>query len=234
MTSQTITLTKRDGTTIVFVTPFTDAEVRDKLVASRWSASPIGGDFGASLCDSIQRWGTLTDRQMDWAHKLVVEASTPSPRDKGGDRHLPRVRSLVDAAYNAGLRFPKINLTTADGKRVRLSRAGDRSRAPGVVHVTDGRPYDNNTYYGKLYTDGVFVQTRSATPDIIEFLETLDADPEATASAYGSRTGNCCFCTRPLTDGRSVAVGYGPTCAENFGLAWGGERVESTVAVMAK
>ena len=232
MTSRTITLNKRDGTTVEFTTPFTDAEVRNRLVESHNNGSPIGGDFGASLCDSIRRWGNLSPSQMGWAHQLVVEAD--APRDSSGDRHLPRVRSLIDAAAESGLRFPKINLTTPDGKRVRLSRAGDRSRAPGVVHITDGRPYDNNTYYGKLYTDGVFLPSRSATPDIIEFLESLDADPEATASAYGTRTGNCCFCTRQLTDGRSVAVGYGPVCAENFGLAWGHERIESTVVVSAK
>ena len=232
MTSRTITLTKRDGTTVEFTTTFTDAEVRNRLVESHNNGSPIGGDFGASLSDSIRRWGNLSSRQLGWAHKLVVEASTP--RDSSGDRHFPRIRSLIDAAAASGIRFPKINLTTPDGKRVRLSRAGAGSRAPGVVHITDGRPYDNNTYYGKLYTDGVFLPSGSATPDIIEFLESLDADPEATASAYGTRSGNCCFCTRQLTDGRSVAVGYGPVCADNFGLAWGDERVESTVEVSAK
>jgi len=232
MTSRTITLTKRDGTTVEFTTTFTDAEVRNRLVDSHNNGSPIGGDFGASLCDSIRRWGNLSARQIGWAHKLVVEAATP--RDSAADRHLPRLRSLIDRAAESGLQFPKINLETADGKRVRLSRAGDRSRTPGVVHITDGRPYDNNTYYGKLYTDGVFLPSRSATPDIIAFLESLDADPEATASAYGSRTGNCCFCSRQLTDGRSVAVGYGPVCADSFGLAWGDERVESTVKVSSK
>jgi hypothetical protein len=45
------------------------------------------------------------------------------------------------------------------------------------------------------------------------------------ATAYGRRMGECCFCGLTLTDGRSIAVGYGPICAGKWGLPWGEERV---------
>jgi hypothetical protein len=34
-------------------------------------------------------------------------------------------------------------------------------------------------------------------------------------------TGECNFCHRPLRDGRSVKVNYGPDCAKDRGLPWG-------------
>ena len=31
----------------------------------------------------------------------------------------------------------------------------------------------------------------------------------------------CCFCHKELTTKESLAVGYGPLCAEKLGLPWG-------------
>lgn len=42
------------------------------------------------------------------------------------------------------------------------------------------------------------------------------------AAKFGHLTGQCVFCARRLTDERSIAVGYGPVCAEREGLPWGG------------
>jgi len=41
------------------------------------------------------------------------------------------------------------------------------------------------------------------------------------AARFGAITGQCVFCGRRLTDERSIAVGYGPTCASHNGLPWG-------------
>lgn len=41
------------------------------------------------------------------------------------------------------------------------------------------------------------------------------------AARFGHVTGCCVFCTRKLTDERSIEVGYGPRCAEREGLPWG-------------
>ena len=43
----------------------------------------------------------------------------------------------------------------------------------------------------------------------------------AQAAHLGHVTGACVFCSRTLTDERSIAVGYGPVCAENHALPWG-------------
>lgn len=52
----------------------------------------------------------------------------------------------------------------------------------------------------------------------------LTADMKVTAeqaARFGKLWGSCVFCSRLLTDERSVAVGYGPICAEKNGLPWG-------------
>lgn len=42
------------------------------------------------------------------------------------------------------------------------------------------------------------------------------------AAKFGALYGRCVFCSQTLTDERSIEVGYGPICAENHGLPWGG------------
>lgn len=42
-----------------------------------------------------------------------------------------------------------------------------------------------------------------------------------TAGLFGDLYSRCVFCSRKLTDDRSIAVGYGPDCAEHQGLPWG-------------
>ena len=59
------------------------------------------------------------------------------------------------------------------------------------------------------------------SPEIVKLVNRLAKNPAKVATEYGKLTGNCCFCRRALTDKRSVTVGYGSTCAGNYGLEWG-------------
>lgn len=54
-------------------------------------------------------------------------------------------------------------------------------------------------------------------PGVMKGARHLTADE---AAAYGKATDHCVFCSRALTDDRSVAVGYGEICASNMGLPW--------------
>lgn len=131
---------------------------------------------------------------------------------------LAQVVGLLQKARDAGLRYPKIRLTSAEGTRMVLGLAGSNAREPGSVNVTDGGAYGDSTWYGRIHVDGT-PQLDRLPADLAELLEQLAADPEGTASVYGQRTGSCCFCARELTEKGSVEVGYGPICAGKFGLA---------------
>lgn len=47
----------------------------------------------------------------------------------------------------------------------------------------------------------------------------------AEAAHYGRLYGRCVFCGRALSDDRSIAVGYGATCAKHHDLPWGWDEV---------
>jgi hypothetical protein len=131
--------------------------------------------------------------------------------------------ALFEQAIAHALKYPKIRLQTADGRPVVLSRAGSKSKYPGQIMVTDGGPFGANLYFGRIDSEGIFHATNSASAPVFALLERLSVNPVETASEYGRLTGNCCFCQLPLKDARSTSVGYGPVCAEHFGLEWGKE-----------
>jgi hypothetical protein len=139
---------------------------------------------------------------------------------------------MFDAARSAGLRRPSIRLNTGSGAALRLSPAPASGRNSGSIYVTDA----NRNYLGRI-TDGAFIASRDtgvARPaGLTDTLRALAERPLETARAYGHATGNCCFCGRGLTDARSVAMGYGPVCAERYGLAWGEQRAVQHVDVTA-
>lgn len=62
----------------------------------------------------------------------------------------------------------------------------------------------------------------------LAMLETIEKDPIAAATLSGKLTSCCSFCSRELSDERSVIHGYGPVCAEHWGLPWDAERTGST------
>jgi hypothetical protein len=119
------------------------------------------------------------------------------------------------------LKWPKVRLQLADGSPLVLSVAGPASKAPGQVNLTDGGPFGRNVFYGRVSPAGVAdLRDLPARNEVVGVLRRLASEPEKVAAEYGKLTGNCCFCNRELSDERSTAVGYGPVCADHFGLPW--------------
>lgn len=134
------------------------------------------------------------------------------------------VVALLNVAKSAGLQFPKLWLQLPDATPLRISIAGDMSRTPGYLMLTDGGPFGANRYFGRISPLGELELGRDAPPvrdALVDLLERLARDPAKVAADFGHLTGNCCFCNRKLADGRSVTVGYGQVCAKKFGLPWG-------------
>tara|TARA_Y100000310_G_C20677977_1_gene814194 strand:+ start:2245 stop:2994 length:750 start_codon:yes stop_codon:yes gene_type:complete len=243
--TRTITVMKKDGTTKSVESPYTDEEIMERLtqltghvvldrtIGALTQAHPDAplarSSFACDLAKKGYRYG-LSEKQRAWAHVLVVERETPRP-DPPATLRLPRIRKMMDDVAEE-LQFPKINLETKKGTRLRLARSGSRSRVPGTINITDGRAYGEATYFGKIDLAGGLIASNSMTDEVLDFLAAFDVEPVAVdLTAYGKRTGSCCFCASPLEDGRSVAVGYGPICGPRYGLPWGDSTVSSTVTV---
>jgi hypothetical protein len=212
----TRTLTTKRGRSVT--TPYSDREAIN-------ICQNLSNNFAQDLVFKARKYGLSPD-QMTWAHILACEATLPKPAAPAAPTvavgEMSRISDMF-ARAKTHLKNPKITLTV-NGMAVQLSLAGPRSKNPGMIYVTDGGPFGNNTYYGKIAADGSFQPSGKAgavLDSLTAFLREFSANPEQVAAAYGKLSGSCCFCRRTLTADNSIDVGYGPICAERFGLSWG-------------
>ena len=182
-------------------------------------------DFAASLLDQLERKGKLSDKQWFWVDTLAARIGAgpaePASVDVGD---FAGVVTLFTKAKQH-LKYPRIRLRLPDGRPLVLALAGPGSSRAGWVTMTDGRPFGENLFYGRVSPSGNW-EMGQAIDEIVgdavaELLHRLAADPEQVASSYGKLTGCCCFCTSQLSDPKSTEVGYGPVCAKRWGLPWG-------------
>lgn len=209
-------------------------------IPARWTAEvhdglPEGVNVYTDGCSSREQaiaelLDALKARGFSGRLKLIERATRPAPAkiDVGS---MIGVMNLFAKARDH-LKRPAIVLTTGEVE-VRLSLAGPNARFPGTINVAEAAPFGEGIWFGRIRTDGSFEQSgrldareRAMLPRIVETLRALAANPADVASAHGVLTGRCCFCNRPLTDERSTSVGYGPICADHFGLPWGAPAAE--------
>lgn len=181
-------------------------------------------EFAASMASSVASRRSATEKQRYWLERLCdrTEGREPAPKKEAVDvGDLSGVIALFDQAAKH-LKFPAVVLGEGDAT-IRLTVAGPTSKAPGTINVTSPGPFETRTWYGRIDRTGKLSQSsKAALPDgAVDRLRRFAADPVAVAAEHGRKTGACCFCARELTDQRSVAVGYGPICADHFGLPWG-------------
>lgn len=143
---------------------------------------------------------------------------------------------LFNRAYSrtsgSAARRPAVRFRLGTTQRgVRFEMAGPSSRYDGsLLALADSAGRNGRrSLYGHMTINGVFSGRVGATQveldifnEVATVLSAFAADPAGYSGAHGRMTGHCCYCGRGLTDERSLAVGYGPQCAEHYGLPWGG------------
>jgi hypothetical protein len=175
--------------------------------------------FAASLLTQLDRKKSLSEKQWAWVAKLARRAAdADKPKEQIGS--LAAIMALFQRAAS-GLKRPQIILALRDaGISIRLTIAGDRARFPGSINIVERG--GEKTFFGRVKLDGTLDLREDAAPaSLPALLRAFAADPAGIAADYGHATGCCCFCAKELTDARSVAVGYGPVCAEKWSLPWG-------------
>lgn len=186
-------------------------------------------DFAGDLIRAYDNVRGPSPKQSEWISKLAdqlrVEPSQSGVPAFGPALDLARVNTMFAEAATH-LKHPYALIDSAAGK-LRIAPAGQASRYYGQLMVTTAGSYEDRTWLGHITRDGIFSPARSARQGVLaetavqKALAAFAENPEAVSAAFGSKYGICCFCSRELTDERSVAVGYGPICADHFGLAWG-------------
>lgn len=199
------------GERIDFVSSLTD------VVAINILGTLTRNSFAQDLYRNRSR---LTDKQIAWAHKIANDNLAP-PAPKAEEKlDMSKVFELLDKGKAGGLQYPKLRFQLKCGM-VTLSIAGPTAKMPDTLNVSTGKSFSD--FCGRAKRDGTWVPGRY-NAEVMAFLAELGADPVETCAKYGKLGGCCVFCRIGLTDERSLAMGYGPTCAKNWGLPWGTER----------
>lgn len=103
----------------------------------------------------------------------------------------------------------------------------DEMRAENVTVDMNGVYFFNDTYYKLRTVKGTAYAVRFTadgwvySPKSIHVIKATDAISAEDAARFGHDHSRCVFCTKALTDERSMSVGYGPDCAARVGLPWG-------------
>jgi hypothetical protein len=177
-----------------------------------------------------------------WAHGAGAKHLTPAaceaakaavaaqPAPVAVALNLKAIADFLAAARDRGLKFPKARFLAPGSGELLLSLAGAKAKVPGSIQVVV-----RGTWIGRVEPDGTVVGRLANDTPVIDTLTTIAADPAAAAKAYGALTCSCSFCGRGLTDEGSIEVGYGPVCADKWGLPWkrGGAAALKTVPVAA-
>jgi hypothetical protein len=184
------------------------AELRKRIAENKFQ-DPSFAEKMSKAWDSNKPMSAAT---VYWIHRLTQPEKVAS-----GTINLERVNTLFGRAMQK-LKRPAIVLSNGTSS-IKIAYAGPSSKYRGQVVVA--APTFGDGFYGRVDQSGNWYKTDSCSEDIEELVKQFAESPEDTAAKHGRLTGKCCFCNRGLTDDRSTEVGYGPVCADSFGLSWG-------------
>jgi hypothetical protein len=160
-----------------------------RTIANDASASPRDRTFAASLVQQADKGRTLSDRQREAGVRMLAR----------GNGSQPSVTPVENGLY-----------ITTDGKDPAsifklYTTQNDRQGCKALIVLPNGK----GTFE---YIKG---GTRMVAAKVADGTARKLTQDEATA--FGKLHGFCVNCARDLDDERSLAVGYGPVCADNLG-----------------
>lgn len=163
-------------------------------------------------------------------HIVIVEPTTDGNAILGTFR---RLLSITRDAANPSIRLASSLSRSNFDVRIQLPsqyriRSARRSVSfdPGERLSRGLEINSRGRTIGRVNVDGSVVM-RLRSPEATAFLrDTLVMMSAANTLAavardIGIHFNRCCFCGHLLTDERSTSAGYGPVCADHWGLPWG-------------
>jgi len=194
----------------------------------------LDGSLDARLANTLIEKQAVLDRILDPPERMEVVTVPEIARfpPVGPRKFVPLglMATSIEAADLAlmllmaqrkGLKYPKIRFPQDVNGHDLPEPLVLRLTSQGDVYLTGKGKFEERTVYAKFSAYGDVKRYNAWTPEIELFVRELVANPVEFTATAGRQTGNCVFCTKPLTDERSVVAGYGPTCAGRYGLPWG-------------
>jgi hypothetical protein len=208
----------------------------ERLEAAVPALSAKDAEFAKGLLSSAAKYGrSFSPKMAFWGEKLVARAAAPKGESVAEVGDLGGLLALFDKAKGK-LKYPAIVVSVpgVPGGAVRLNVAGAKAKVPGSINVASVEKSEpgefgnlRRAWYGRVSPAGKFAASGKGEEffgALAGALMRLARSPAEVAAEYGRLNGACCFCSLKLEDERSVAVGYGPVCAKNWGLPWGAEK----------
>jgi hypothetical protein len=164
-------------------------------------------DWARRMAANLIQYGSLTRNQLEASARIMTNSLQPKPEAQQEELNIGAIEAAFARAKQV-IKKPKMTL-----KNFTFKCAPEHGKNPGAIYITQS---DNDQYLGKVL-NGQFSLSRDCTPEQLEQIKHIAADPRQAAIAHGKEWGICCVCNRTLTDPESVANGIGPICAERFG-----------------
>lgn len=176
-------------------------------------------DFAMDLYGTYTSNHTLSRNQWKWVGKLLERYTKQEPVYGSFDPILVMFR----LAGSNGLKKPKIRLIGKKGRFVQLNfKPGEKGEKQIGVYVDGWQGHGYRKFAGWISKDMIIpYDTERMTEEVCDVIQELAMDPMGCAKAMAAKLGACMYCGSRLSDDESKNKGYGPVCAEHFGLPWG-------------
>jgi hypothetical protein len=168
--------------------------------------------WAVKMMANLRNYDSLTDNQISASIRIKADAENLSPNKPSApvaELDLAAIEFAFNNAKAKGVRQPKMSLA-----HFQFKAASPTGANPGAIYIQQKN--DDKTYLGKVL-GGKMTLSRDCSPELVDEVRAVVADPKQAAIAYGKEYGICCICNRTLTDPDSIANGIGPICADNFG-----------------
>lgn len=223
-----------------------DSIKHDQVCELRRACGPDSGlssrdiSFGSSLCDQYFSKGYLSEKQWYWVSELLKKVGV-IPSTAGNKKEIEevfdgkKIHQLLSTASRR-LKYPRLRYQTDGGSKIVFSYAADTSsKWYGCIFVDNGGK-ENKKRYGFVNSTGAGSINRDAPPEIKALILKISQEPTGIAKLQGQAYSYCCFCGLELTNKSSLYHGYGPICADNWGLPWGdtGDQADEEAAAAAE
>lgn len=178
-----------------------------------------GKSFATSLIDNFTVGGSLSYKQWEWVYKLAEQAKGIEPIYGSFNPILVMFRIAGSNDNGASLKLPKIRLMTKDDIYVQLNF--DPKDTNTIKIYRDGwAGHGYRKFAGQIKDNMILPYTDRMTDSMKLLLQELALDPLKTAKAMASKLNICMYCGQRLADKKSKDLGYGKTCAKNWGLKY--------------
>lgn len=186
--------------------------------------------FAESILAQWERSKSISDKQMYWVGVLIervedTTTGTMKPKDAKFDEvmlptRLDSLFTIFANAMAADKSNPSIRFTLTDGMNIRLNMSKNKEWI-NVWKRTDTE--EGRVWLCGVYPDGRVQKSQKVRTSqlVLNAIVEFATNPSAAGKMHGQKTRDCCFCNQRLLTTDSVFYGYGPVCAEKWGLEWG-------------